>query len=121
MAGLPLQQALDSQVLIREDYDDWPLWLAAAGLERVNPARRLRFYDYLMALAAAIGGQGLLLGYSGYVDAELAAGLLVQPFEPWVPTGKGYYLVYRKERLSDPRVRAFRDWLREEAAGPPPA
>jgi len=34
-----------------------------------------------------------------------------------VATGKGYYLVYRKERLADPRVRAFRDWVMAEAAG----
>src|SRR3546814_15064066 len=70
-----------------------------------------------MAGTAAVSGHGLLLGYSGYVDAEVAAGALVYPFDLRVPTGKGYHLVYRKERLVDPRVRAFREWVKSEAAG----
>src|SRR3546814_17503896 len=70
-----------------------------------------------MAVTAALSGHGLLLGYSGYVDAEVAAGALVYPFDLRVPTGKGYHLVYRKERLVDPRVRAFREWVKSEAAG----
>src|SRR3546814_19372879 len=68
-------------------------------------------------LFRSVSGHGLLLGYSGYVDAEVAAGALVYPFDLRVPTGKGYHLVYRKERLVDPRVRAFREWVKSEAAG----
>src|SRR3546814_9168848 len=70
------------------------------------------FRSYSMAVTAAVSGHGLLLGYSGYVDAEVAAGALVYPFDLRVPTGKGYHLVYRKERLVDPRVRAFREWVK---------
>ena len=69
-----------------------------------------------MALAAAVDGQGILLGYSGYLDREVASGALVYPFDLSVPTGKGYYLVYRRERLADPRVRIFRDWVLSETA-----
>lgn len=116
IAGLPPAQALTTQILIREDYDDWEVWLKEAGLAGFKPSRELRFIDYSMAVAAAVSGHGILLGYSGYVDAEVAAGALVQPFDLRVPTGKGYYLVYRKERLADPRVRAFRDWVVSEAA-----
>ncbi|GAB4227881.1 MAG: transcriptional regulator GcvA [Kiloniellaceae bacterium] len=116
IAGLTLAEALAGQTLIREDSDDWDLWLAAAGLKGFVPRRQLRFRDYSMAVSAAVGGQGIVLGYSGYVDSEVGAGLLVQPFDLSVPTGKGYYLVYRRERLSDPRVRAFRDWILDETA-----
>ncbi|MGD1877284.1 MAG: LysR substrate-binding domain-containing protein [Kiloniellaceae bacterium] len=118
IAGLPPREALLSQTLIREDNAEWSLWLAAAGIDRFEPPRRLRFLDYSMAMASAVAGQGILLGYSGYVDAEVEAGLLVRPFDLQVRTGKGYYLVYRKDRLADPRVRAFRDWVMAEAAGP---
>lgn len=119
IAGMSVAEALASQTLIREEYDDWVLWLAVAGIEGLAQPRQLRFLDYSMAVAAAVAGQGILLGYSGYVDAELEAGLLVQPFGLQVPTGKGYHLVYRRERLSDPRVRVFRDWIMAEAAGAP--
>ena len=118
IAGVPPAEALAAQTLIRSDYDEWDLWFAVAGVDNVKPSRQLRIVDYSMAVAAAVAGQGILLGYSGYVDAELAAGLLVRPFELSVDTGNGYYLVYLKERLADPRVRAFRDWAMAEAAVP---
>jgi len=118
IAGVPPAEALAAQTLIRSDYDEWDLWFAVAGVQNVKPRRQLRIADYSMGIAAAIAGQGILLGYSGYVDAELAAGLLVRPFELNVDTGNGYYLVYPKERLADPRVRAFRDWVLAETARP---
>lgn len=117
IAGLAPGDALRGQTLIYDEYDEWPLWLAAAGIGDFAPPHRLEFRDYSMAVSAAVAGQGILLGYSSYIDAELQSGLLVQPFDLQVPTGKGYHLVYRQERLSDPRVRAFRDWVLAEAAG----
>lgn len=116
IAGLPPTEALTAQTLIRSDYDEWDLWFAVAGVHNVKPSRELRIVDYSMGIAAAVAGQGVLLGYSGYVDAELAAGLLVHPFALTVDTGNGYYLVYPKERLADSRVRAFRDWVLAETA-----
>ncbi|SMF53213.1 LysR family transcriptional regulator, glycine cleavage system transcriptional activator [Tistlia consotensis] len=117
LAGLGPAAALARSTLIRDveaDNDDWDAWLAAAGAGSAAPARVLRFENYTMALAAAVAGQGLVLGYWGYVEAELAAGTLVQPFELVVPIDRGYHLVYLEQRLSDPRVRAFRDWVVEE-------
>lgn len=114
IAGLSPREALTAQTLISEDFDDWALWLKAAGIGDFEPRRNLQFRDYSMAVAAAVAGQGIVLGYSGYVDAEVAAGLLVRPFDLNVSTGKGYYLVYLSERLADPRVRAFLDWVMSE-------
>ena len=118
IAGVPPAEALAEQTLIRSDYDEWDLWFAVAGVQNVKPRRQLHIVDYSMGIAAAVAGQGVLLGYSGYVDAELAAGLLVRPFQLSVDTGNGYYLVYSRDRLADPRVRAFRDWVLDEAAAP---
>ena len=116
IAGRSPAEALAEYPLIRQDYDDWDLWLEAAGFAGWKPSRQLRFVDYSMAVTAAVKGDGILLGYSGYVDSEVAAGSLVYPFDLSVPTGKGYYLVYRKERLADPRVQAFREWVMAETA-----
>lgn len=118
IAGLPPGEALAGQTRIREDDLDWVTWLAAAGIENVKPRRQLQFRDYSMALASAVAGQGILLGYSGYVDTEVAAGQLVYPFDLRVSIAKAYYLVYCRERLADPRVRAFRAWVLAEAATP---
>ena len=120
IAGLSPAEALATQTIIREDNADWNLWRAAAGIEDFKPSRHLRFVDYSMAVTAAVKGQGILMGYSGYLDTEIAAGLLVHPFDLSVRTGKGYHLVYRRERLADPRVQAFRDWVLSERSKPEP-
>lgn len=114
LAGRGPAEALAAQTFIREDYDDWDLWFEAAGMAGFEPVRQLEFVDYSMAVASAVDGHGILLGYSDYIDAEIAGGRLVHPFDLRVPTGKGYHLVYRKERLADPRVSAFRDWVLSE-------
>ncbi|WP_299390648.1 LysR substrate-binding domain-containing protein [Pelagibius sp.] len=119
VAGLTPADALKGQIVIRDAYDDWDLWFEAAGMADFEPSRQLHFMDYSMAVTAALAGEGFMLGYSGYVDQELASGTLVQPFDLTVPTGKGYHLVYRRERLSDPRVRKFRDWVLSETARAP--
>jgi LysR family glycine cleavage system transcriptional activator len=117
IAGRPVAAALAGLTVLRVEHDDWEEWLAAAGAAEARPKRELWFGDYSMALAAALAGEGLLLGYTGYVEAEIAAGALDRPFAPTLATGKGHWLVYVKDRLADPRVRAFRDWALAEAAG----
>lgn len=116
--GLPPAEALARSTVIRDvqdSHDDWDAWLEAAGAAGVTPARVLRFEDYSMAMRAAVSGQGLMLGYSGYVEAETGAGTLIRPYDLIVDTGRGYHLVYQEERLADPRVRAFRDWVISES------
>jgi LysR family glycine cleavage system transcriptional activator len=115
IGGLPPVDALARCTLIRVIEDDWEPWLEAAGAAGTKPARQLRFPDYQMAVAAAVGGLGITLGYTGYVETEIAAGTLVQPFDLSVPVRKAYYLVYLEERLADARVCAFRDWVISES------
>jgi LysR family glycine cleavage system transcriptional activator len=109
--GLAPAEALVGCTLIRSTRDDWETWLEAAGAANVRPAGQLYFSYFSMGLAAAVHGQGIVLGYSGFADPEIAAGTLVQPFELTIPVKKAYYVVYLEERLADPRVRAFRDWV----------
>ena len=115
LQGLSHAEALARATLIRSQGDDWSVWLDAAGLGTAKPARTLNVAEYSMAVAAAINGQGIALGYSGFVETEIAGNMLVRPFDLTVPIARTYYLVYQQERLSDPRVRAFRDWLMSEA------
>jgi LysR family glycine cleavage system transcriptional activator len=109
--GLTPAEALARSTLIRLSWDDWDAWLEAAGAGHVEPARKLTFPDFSIGVVAAVHGQGIVLGYSGFADAEIAAGTLVQPFELTVPVKNAYYVVYLEERFADPRVRAFRDWV----------
>ncbi len=115
--GLSIAEALATSTLIHSAGDDWDDWLKAAGVDGVKPLRRLQLGDFPMAVAAAIDAQGIVLGYSGYVEKEIASGMLVRPFDLAIPVKRSYYLVYAEERLRDPRVRAFRDWVMAESGG----
>ena len=59
-----------------------------------------------------------MLGDSSLVADDLASGRLVQPFELSIkgPPQFAYYIVSPAETAGDPLVRAFRDWVLEEAA-----
>lgn len=98
---------------------EWRLWLEAQGVKGVDPGRGPRFSDDALALEAAIDGQGVAISRDMLVGADLDAGLLVRPFPQSLPDLFGCYVVYRPERGPDPRIRAFRDWIVEEAQRDP--
>lgn len=57
-----------------------------------------------------------------WVSQDLASGKLVRLFpEHSLPIEFAYYLVFPRNRLEDPRIAAFVDWMREELARDPPA
>jgi LysR family transcriptional regulator, glycine cleavage system transcriptional activator len=99
----------------------WPMWLKAAGVKDVPAAAGLSFNNMSLALDAAIAGHGVVLAYSTIAAADIAAGRLVRLFSLALPDQFSYYLVTAPGALERPKVRAFRDWLREEAGLSPTA
>lgn len=99
--------------------DEWPVWLRAAGVPADVGQSGPRFDSYLLALEAAIDGQGVAIVPRFLAAADLRGGRLVAPFTLQVPQPRRWYLVCRNDRRDDPRVRAFRDWLRVEIAADP--
>ncbi|MBV8737757.1 MAG: transcriptional regulator GcvA [Alphaproteobacteria bacterium] len=99
----------------------WPMWLKAAGVKDVPAAAGLSFNNMSLALDAAIAGHGVVLAYSTIAAADIAAGRLMRLFSLALPDQFSYYLVTAPGALERPKVRAFRDWLREEAGLAPPA
>ena len=97
----------------------WRLWFARAGLSPVAPAGERRFGQSNMVLQAAIEGLGVALGRSALVADDLAAGRLVRPFGPAVPSGFAYRLVCPRETAETPNIKRFRAWLLEEARATP--
>lgn len=105
--------------------EDWQLWLTAAGLPTALAARRgLSFDQSFMAYEAAMEGLGVALGRSAYVQADIAAGRLVVPFDVVLPADAGFYIVAPEETADTPRIALFRDWLigsvAPGAVAPPP-
>lgn len=107
---------LDYPLLHDADRADWPLWLSAHGV--VQDARAQRgnaFDDDFLLIRAAEAGQGLALVPAAHAQEEIAAGRLVQALDkPW-PARFAYYAVSRPGAVQRPEVRAFIDWIVEEA------
>jgi LysR family transcriptional regulator, glycine cleavage system transcriptional activator len=93
---------------------DWAMWLHSAGVDNVDPHRGPTFLSSDHAIQAAVQGDGVALGRSALIAADLAAGRLVRPFELSLPAGFAYYVVYPPRALQRPNVKAFRDWLMAE-------
>jgi LysR family glycine cleavage system transcriptional activator len=72
-----------------------------------------------MVLQAAAEGLGVALGRTALVQDDLAAGRLVRPFGPNVPSGYAYYIVCPHKALEQKKVAQFRSWLLEEAGRKP--
>lgn len=92
----------------------WEIWLERAGVHGVNPNRGLKFDSAVFAVEAAAQGEGVLLGRSALVSADLAAGRLVRPFDLALESRWKYYVVYPDGALRQKKVKAFRDWLFSE-------
>jgi LysR family transcriptional regulator, glycine cleavage system transcriptional activator len=94
----------------------WAMWLQRAGLDDINPDSGVRFDSATFAVEAAVQGEGVLLGRSALVSADLAAGRLVRPFDLALTSRWKYYVVYPVGALRQKKVKAFRDWLVDEIA-----
>lgn len=107
--------ALRWRTLLHEETDEnWRRWLAAAGVADLKPRKQLFIDDTNVRLEAAIKGQGIALTGRELVADELATKRLVAPFATSL-AGYAYYLAYPKGALVRPQVKAFRDWIFEEA------
>ncbi|KQX22427.1 transcriptional regulator GcvA [Variovorax sp. Root434] len=97
-------------------FPTWDAWLQQAGVKDVDTARGMKINNSAAVLQAAFEGHGVALARSVMARDDLATGRLVRLFpEITVPSALAYYIVYRPECASLPRLAAFRDWLLEEA------
>ncbi|MEL1086726.1 transcriptional regulator GcvA [Pseudomonas sp. OB66] len=91
---------------------DWQAWLSAAGQPaQLADGGKLTFDLAMMAVQAAIDGQGVCIGRSTYVNDDLRAGRLVAPFDLRLQDDLGFYLVTPHETAESPKISAFREWL----------
>ena len=126
---LPLREPADLKhhTLLHEEWGeminapDWRAWLTAAGVTDVNPARGPGYSHSSLSLQSAIDGHGVSLARSSLVALDLEAGRLVQPFGPALPTHFACYVVSPEAAAERPKIKAFRDWLLEQAAADRPS
>lgn len=91
----------------------WKRYLASQGVD-IRLSQGMRFDQFATMKQAAVHGLGVALLPSFMIEASLASGELVSP---WNKLGQGlgsYYLVWPKELLTRDIFRTFRDWLAGE-------
>ncbi|MBN3838224.1 LysR substrate-binding domain-containing protein [Burkholderia sp. Ac-20349] len=93
------------------DWMDWATWFAHHDIALAEPRQDLYINNYPAVLQAAMGGQGIAMGWRYLADDMLATGVLVRPIETSVRTGRGFYLLHPSDTLLSPEARIFCDWI----------
>lgn len=96
---------------------DWAAWLRHAGAGGIDAARGPVFSLYSLAVAAALAGEGVLIGRERLVAPLLAEGRLVAPFPLRVPLRERLMLL-RPRRAQSDLVERVAAWLLAEASRP---
>ncbi|MHC8303506.1 choline sulfate utilization transcriptional regulator [Pseudomonas sp. PB3P13] len=118
---LPAQALLDLPLLhLRgensSDWFDWSGVFRELGITSAPAPGQLRFDNYTLLIQAAIGGQGVAIGWRHLVDNLLAQGLLCRPVADTVISRLGYYVVLPQRKRRAELVQTFVDWLMTEQA-----
>ncbi len=88
---------------------DWPSWFEAVGSDRIEPRPALFFSSYTDCIQAAVGGQGIALGWHFLLERQLAAGQLVR-VGSWHADPTARYQLVTNTRRSGASARAFCAW-----------
>ncbi len=130
-----LARALDTpadlagQTLLAVDYPDhneaptadWEPWLELMGLSGVRMKNTLRFTLYTDAVAAAVAGQGLVIGRLPLLRELVQAAPLVAPFGEGAASRRGYFIEMARRAAGNADAQDFVRWLRAEAEAAQPA
>ncbi|MGX5730580.1 LysR substrate-binding domain-containing protein [Pseudoxanthomonas beigongshangi] len=92
--------------------DEWPRWLATAGLTGLQ-ARGPQFDSSLTLASAVSRGAGVALLPLAMFEHELAAGRLLQPFTQTLDLGR-YWLTRLRSRREAEAAAHLRQWLLAE-------
>ena len=106
-----------SQVPLLHDRDGstaWLDWHKAAGLALSKRSDDLVIPDPNVRVQAVIDGQGVAIN-DALVAAEMATGLL-RRISSTTLAPYGYFLAYPSGAMTNRSLKAFRDWIREEAS-----
>ncbi|TIL27349.1 LysR substrate-binding domain-containing protein [Mesorhizobium sp.] len=93
----------------------WDEWFQSAGVAITDAGRGLRINDYALVIQAVMEGQGIALGWGHLAERLLASGLLVRATGHTMTTGKGFHVIWSRNRDLSDNARKVRDWLAAQA------
>lgn len=106
-----------NHILIAPSDPWWPIWLETVGLTREATITRpgIEVETQQMAATLAAAGHGVALVTPDFIGDDFKSGRLIQLFDITAKSGSDYYLAYSESRRHHPKIRAFRDWILNEA------
>ncbi|KJZ36691.1 choline sulfate utilization transcriptional regulator [Pseudomonas fluorescens] len=118
---LPVKSLLEFPLLhLRGEHSsnwfDWSGVFRQLGITSAPAPGQLRFDNYTLLIQAAIGGQGVAIGWRHLVDNLLAQGLLCRPVAESAMSSLGYYVVVPQRKRRGALIHQFVDWLMTEQA-----
>ena len=94
----------------------WMEFFDAVGVDYDDDGKGLRVTTHELAMQAAIAGQGVALGRTGFVDTMLSQGLLVTVGQRRLRTGRAFHLVWPTWAQLSPKAELVSEWMVDEAA-----
>jgi putative choline sulfate-utilization transcription factor len=95
---------------------DWAGLFQALNIPSAPAPGQLRFDNYTLLIQAAIGGQGVAIGWRHLVDDLIEQGLLCRPVAASVRSALGYHLVLPPRKRRGRMIDRFVEWLIAEQA-----
>ena len=97
------------------DWPRWEKWLHAAEITGLDVDTGPRFSSPNFTIQAVLQQQGIALAVSLMADELVSQGRLIRLFDVQYPGKYGYYCVMSEDKIEEPRIKAFWDWLVTEA------
>lgn len=94
---------------------DWEPWLRVMGLADLRMKSTLRFTHYADAVAAAVAGQGVVIGRMPLLRELVGDGRLVAPLGGGAVSRRAYFVEMSKRAAGNRDAQDFAQWLRDEA------
>lgn len=94
--------------------EDAATWAASVGAAGHSQKSSPLFDSNLLAIEAAISGQGLVVVPAFLVEGDIASGTLVAPLASEVMQPGGWYLVHLERRGNEKALRKFVQWLQSQ-------
>jgi LysR family glycine cleavage system transcriptional activator len=89
---------------------DWARWCARTGLSSIDVTNGPHFPDSMLAVQAAIAGQGVAIVSRILISDALSAGLLQAPFQQSLE-GDTYHFAKAEGSQSDRDLQAIEEWF----------